>query len=116
MDKNNARQYIPLLEALADGELQYRPCSDIWEDIKAPDFREPPYYFRRKPKPTVVQWTLETCPVGAVVRNKRNGYRYILTYADDVSTTVAHYGNLSYQCFLDDWTMDNGESCGVVNP
>lgn len=116
MTPQNAREYLPLLEALADGELQYRPCSDVWEDIKAIDFVVPPYFYRRKPKPTIVPWDRESCPVGGVVKNERNGFRYMLTCADDVSATVAHYGNMPYQSFLAHWTMDNGSPCGVVQP
>ena len=114
MTPQNAREYIPLLEALADGELQYRPCSDVWEDIKAIDFVVPPYYYRRKPKPTVVPWDRESCPVGAVVRYKQTGNRSILSIAAFSTAYIQSVGSISYLFLLEEYTMDNGEPCGVV--
>ena len=114
MTPQNAREYLPLLEALADGELQYRPCSDVWEDIKAIDFVVPPCYYRRKPKPTVVPWDRESCPVGAVVRNKANNERAMLIWCEEKHVLIATVGCVTYQTILDKYTMDDGSPCGVV--
>ena len=113
MNPNNAKQYIPAIEALADGELQ-RLHIATWLDTETADFSMRPDCYRRKPKPTVIPWTLETCPVGAVVKNKSKGHRCMLNFADVSSAAVTHYGAVSYQLLLADFTMDNGQPCGVV--
>ena len=82
MNKENAKLYIPLMEALADGELQFFN-DDEWQDSGEPCFSEPPSHYRRKPKPTVAPWTLETCPVGAVVKHKDTRHRYLIKNAHD---------------------------------
>lgn len=56
MNQNNAHLYLPLVQALADGELQMRcPCRGTWHDHDPTDcgFSFPPEHYRRKPKPRV---------------------------------------------------------------
>lgn len=56
MNKDNAREYIPLLEAFADGELQIKGVSGEWtDDVRGVSFTCQPDQYRRKPKPTVVK-------------------------------------------------------------
>ena len=116
MTPQNAREYIPLLEALADGELQInmRPDCDgpFWCSCDDASFHLHPELYRRKPKPTIVPWDRESCPVGAVVR--RSGARVIIMKADDFTASIAYHGVVTYQVFLRDWTMDDGSACGVV--
>lgn len=54
MNKDNARLYLPLVQALADGELQYFGHHGWidWGDAEC-DFDRPPGHYRRKPKPRV---------------------------------------------------------------
>ena len=54
MNQKNAHLYLPLVQALADGELQC--CyNDKWFDWNSPecDFDRPPDRYRRKPEPRV---------------------------------------------------------------
>lgn len=52
--KENARDYIPLFEALADGELQiYHPVKG-WTDINETLFSADIKNYRRKPKPVKI--------------------------------------------------------------
>ena len=111
MNKDNASEYIPLIEALADGELQYNSGGE-WLDASDVLFNYGTCCYRRKPKPTVVPWDRESCPVGAVVR--RSGARVIIMKADDFTASIAYHGVVTYQVFLRDWTMDDGSACGVV--
>lgn len=67
MTKDNARQYIPLLEALADGELEISR-DGIWEECLCPAFSADPDQYRRRPKPVMVPLGPEDVPPGSVVR------------------------------------------------
>lgn len=117
MNKSNARQYIPLIEALADGELEFNNHmlhSPNWLHCIQSDFSSPPEYYRRKPKPTVVPWTLDTCPVGAVVKSRITGSRMTILLAEREGITMIPLGRVSYECMFTEYTVDNGAACGVV--
>lgn len=53
MNKDNARDYLPLVQALAEGKvIQYRgPVTDRWADCTHPDFSADPDQYRIKPEP-----------------------------------------------------------------
>ena len=113
MTPQNAREYIPLIEALADGELQAE-IGPNWFDTCNADFSNPPHCYRRKPKPTVVPWDRESCPVGAVVRYKQTGNRSMLSSAGLSTAYIQSVGSISYLFILEQYTMDDGSACGVV--
>jgi len=73
------------------------------------------YDYRIKPKPPVIQWTRDTCPVGAVVKRKVSGDRSTIECA---STCLVVLGGvmaaITYDGLLSNFTMDNGEPCGTV--
>ena len=54
MNKNNAKEFLPLVQALADGKtIQgfFEPTAE-WRDLTSPDFSNwPPEKFRIKPEP-----------------------------------------------------------------
>lgn len=51
MNMSNARKYIPMLEALADGELEIRNSTGEWVNVrKYVRFDCPLRYYRRRPK------------------------------------------------------------------
>lgn len=54
MNKDNAKDYLPLVQALADGKtIQVKLGNDsCWIDAKTPTFHEqPPEFYRIKPDP-----------------------------------------------------------------
>lgn len=55
MNKDNAAQYLPLVQALADGKvIQHNPRVMVnaeWIDLHNPAFTEPPENYRIKPEP-----------------------------------------------------------------
>lgn len=54
MNKNDAAQYLPLVQALANGkEIQISGCAgwDYWEDIAEVSFNRPASEYRIKPEP-----------------------------------------------------------------
>ena len=113
MTPQNAREYIPLIEALADGELEYYDGYE-WKCTKCPNFLCDPSLFRRKPKPTVVPWDRESCPVGAVVKYKETGNRFAILQANSGCVFLNQYSAVSFEGLLRNFTMDDGSPCGVV--
>ncbi|MDA3854226.1 MAG: hypothetical protein PF444_08305 [Bacteroidales bacterium] len=57
MNKDNAAQYLPLVQALTDGkDIQYRHNGEVeWETISETDFVGKPENYRVKPEP-IVRW------------------------------------------------------------
>lgn len=55
MTREEAKELLPIIKAFAEGkEIQYRTCSDKWEDIKENErvnFTSPPSDYRIKPEP-----------------------------------------------------------------
>jgi hypothetical protein len=55
MNKQNAHQYLPLVQALSEGKTIQRSISDQWIDGENFDFSFPPESYRIKPEPR--EWT-----------------------------------------------------------
>jgi Na+-transporting NADH:ubiquinone oxidoreductase subunit NqrF len=51
MNKDTARDYLPLVQALADGKVIQFKCAGGWEDIGLPSFSGDPSDWRIKPEP-----------------------------------------------------------------
>ncbi len=52
MNKGNAAQYLPLVQALAEGKtIQLKYINGGWKDIDTPEFNTAPEYYRVKPGP-----------------------------------------------------------------
>lgn len=53
MNKDNAKDYLPLVQALAEGRvIQYKGrCSEKFEDVAELDINWPAYEYRIKPEP-----------------------------------------------------------------
>lgn len=63
MTAANAKDYLPSVEALRDGELEER-FAHGWEFVIHADFAKPPEDYRRRPKHR--EWWLGLKPSGAV--------------------------------------------------
>lgn len=58
MNKDNAKDYLPLVQALAEGRVIQGNCGGEWKDDDYPSFSSPPNYYRIKPEPREV-WVNE---------------------------------------------------------
>jgi len=56
MTKENAAQYLPLVQALHDGKTIQCNVNGTWEDVKDPNFYFHPERYRVKPEPR--EWWL----------------------------------------------------------
>ena len=55
MNKDNAKDYLPLVQALADGKTIQLKKLDGWSDCERTGFSFPPDQYRIKPEPR--EWT-----------------------------------------------------------
>ena len=56
MNKNNAHLFLPLVQALADGnDIQINTAADHWSDMEDTYFSDSPELYRIKPKPLEVK-------------------------------------------------------------
>ena len=51
MDREQAKQRVPIIQAFADGEDIQFDSLDGWVDITGPEFSQPAKRYRIKPKP-----------------------------------------------------------------
>ena len=51
MNKHNAKDYLPLVQALAEGRVIQFGIAGDWTDLEEPDFNRPPALYRIKPEP-----------------------------------------------------------------
>jgi hypothetical protein len=65
------------------------------------------------PKPVYIPWTFETCPVGALVKNKAATERGIITRVQRDGLCVGACW-LNYQYVLDQFEQLDGTPCGTV--
>ena len=67
MNKENAHEYLPLVQALAEGKtIQFKHAGGGWEDTVSVDFNYSAKYYRVKPEPRVFE----------LIRSKRTGVTY----------------------------------------
>ncbi|HDS1140109.1 TPA: hypothetical protein QDZ75_004186 [Stenotrophomonas maltophilia] len=53
MNKENAKDYLPLVQALAEGKAIQVKGSNGWNELANYDFTSPPDHYRMKPEPRV---------------------------------------------------------------
>lgn len=124
MNKDNIKEYWPLLEALRDGKDVQLKCGDYWENVYDLNFDLPPAGYRIKPEPKLLPWKPEEVPVGAWLKAiKPLGPALILAVDPDglifanalPSPTLTR---ISYSNALDNYlhSTDHGKTwlpCGV---
>lgn len=61
MNKNNAKDYLPLVQALAEGKvIQGVDGGGEWEDMREVHFAQPSYQYRIKPEPLVIYVVMDS--------------------------------------------------------
>jgi hypothetical protein len=59
MNKENAKDYLPLVQALADGKtIQFLNVNSNWNDCVRVDFNNEPRFYRIKPEPRIFEMWL----------------------------------------------------------
>lgn len=83
MNKNNAKDFLPFVQALAEGKtIQYKNLSGEWTDAQSVSFSGTPSRYRIKPSP-IERW--------GVVSKSGN---FLTTYEDEgtAAGVADHYG------------------------
>lgn len=121
MNKDNAKDYLPLVQALAEGEtIEFRDCQGFWSGNPQVNFNAPACRYRIKPSPSCRPWTFEEVPVGAVVATERGGGRYVITAAEErdnegyVSISLGQRDEVDTEELLANYVLLDGKPCGVA--
>lgn len=70
MTKENAREFLPLVQAMADGKTVQVNTIGGWKEVEAFSFGSHPSDYRIKPEPKLRAWTASEVPVGKLYRRK----------------------------------------------
>lgn len=131
MDRNQAKQLLPIIKAYAEGktiqfydsQIDIEDIEDIedWEDCEYPDFDATRYKFRIKPEPTFRPFAnAEECwnemlkhqPFGWV--KDRNGSKSVIENVDSRGfVEVFDDGTCNYGEVFDNRTFADGTPFGV---
>lgn len=98
MTKNNAREYMPAVEALADGELQVQTSDGKWKDVEGDvRFTEAPSSYRRRPK-LLVLYAVYYNITGDLLAVERNFDFIHATYKRNKDYTIRKFvEDITYQ-------------------
>lgn len=83
MTKENAKEFLPLVEALIRREKIEAWDGDKWVEVANPVFSGPPDHYRIKPRPKFRPWRADEVPVGALLRRKDDSARWLIVGAKD---------------------------------
>lgn len=71
MLRENAKQFLPIITAFAEGKIIEIKTDGEWEAIIGEiKFNANPELYRIKPEPKMRPWKLEEIPIGAIARRK----------------------------------------------
>jgi hypothetical protein len=87
MNKNNAKEYLSLVQAFADGKtIQILELTtNKWHDFSCDElsFSLAPHCYRIKPNIILRPWLMEEVPVGALARHKNVLSKFMILGVDD---------------------------------
>lgn len=86
MNKQNAKDYLPLVQALADGKtIQLAGYENNWSDLDCPDFTATPNKHRIKPEPHPAEsWPVDTKILVRDSESEKWRKRYFAKYESGV--------------------------------
>lgn len=85
MNKENARDYLPLVQALADGKtIEYRDSDDAWIDCELPTFNQHSSRYRIKPEPSQ-----ESLEMASYLEEMAKSIRQMKIQPHDITNTVS---------------------------
>ena len=91
MNKDNAKDYLPLVQALAEGRtIQYSVCYGLseWHDVDNPAFELAPDRYRIKPEPrrAWVWWPGDDCDhAPAITVNESSAREWIKEFGGHIT-------------------------------
>lgn len=121
MTPQRAKELLPVITAFANGETiecsasNWKSKEEIGPEGTA-NFHDNVQY-RIKPKPVTRPWTRDEVPVGAVLKEKCSGDRWLITAAVEDGLRIAggtHSSKLTFHEVMDRWTLADGSPCTVT--
>lgn len=89
MNKDTARDYLPLVQALAEGKtIQYRNDSNEWVDCEDPAFYQHASRYRIKPEPSQ-----DNIEIAMALEDMANKIREMKVHCFDFETKAVQAGN-----------------------
>ena len=117
MNKDNAKHYLPLVKALADGKKIEIKSSTGWADMGGNiAFDDDPSNYRIKSEPQYASFTYETIKphIGNIVRNKCNEDMSLIVHANHRTVMLAGIGNIEYSQLLEEIIFLDESPCGTL--
>ncbi len=87
MNKDNAKDFLPLVQALSERKVIQLYYDNTWHDHENIKFDSSPDKYRIKPTPRLRPWKPEEVPVGKLIRSKTMAPTLILC-------AKTEYGNI----------------------
>jgi len=116
MNKNNAKEYFHIVEALAEGKIiQYQRDPGVWIDIEEVKFSGTPNNYRIKSEPEYIPFkSIATRnPIGRLVVDKIKGEILMIVgmYAGGFMIGVSSY---SFEKAFEKYEFEDGTPLGVL--
>ena len=88
MNASNAKDYLPLVQALAEGKtIQKFSDGDGWEEVRSPSFESPAKLYRIKPEPSQ-----ESLEMAIYLEEMANSIREMKVQPHDITNIVSASG------------------------
>lgn len=122
MDKERAKQLLPLLQAFAEGKtIQFLSSNGEWVDIEEAKFNFEIYRYRIKSEPKYVPYSnkkellKDSIKHGGYVKYKLDNTFYIIETIYDIVVEVHCKRNVHYIRLFEDYTWaDDNSPCGKL--
>ena len=114
MNKIQAKEFLPMVKALADGKIiQIKDKYDEWKDLKAPSFCEEVCNYRIKPQLKLVPFTFKDSGflLGKIFKAKDSKYFTEMIWKVTDCINNDHIFK-NFKEFLRLYEFDDGSPCG----
>ena len=89
MNKDTAKDYLPLVQALAEGKtIEYRDSDDAWIDCELPTFNQHSSRYRIKPEPSQ-----DNIEIAMTLEDMAKKIREMKVHCFDFETKAVQAGN-----------------------
>lgn len=115
MTKENAHEYLPFVQALAEGkEIEMSNLSMQWMSITSPSFDLEPERYRIKPEKKLVPFTWDDrgLLMGKWIVDKEDNTYISMIITIDLESISLNYNSFTYEELFDNFTFLDGSPCG----
>jgi len=111
----STREMIEVMEAYERGEqIECRSLmGDVWSLLPTPLWDWQGCDYRVKPEPKLRPWKPEEVPLGAVVRDKKDGAKGLIVAVSEEAIEIGQDGYYDFDELLKYYVLDDHSPCGV---